>query len=167
VLRGLRVLVVSLGFCKVPRVLCRWCPPQIKYRRQRHHRQYVGAMLARAIAAPARARSIDTQLLAIADAADRRSRDRFHIGSDALLDVGGRRQHGAEGRKIVLGGIESSLPLATQDLQLSALGIGSRSGRGYGYGRNVGVTVGRKPLIAGSLHRFQRHWAYCQYLVEA
>jgi hypothetical protein len=39
----------------------------------------------------------------------------------------------------------------TKDLRLSALRIGSRSGRGYGYGRDVGVSVGRKPLITGSL----------------
>src|SRR3954470_21959185 len=34
---------------------------------------------------------------------------------------------------------------------LSALCVGSGSGRGDGYGRNVGVTIGRKPFIAGSM----------------
>ena len=41
---------------------------------------------------------------------------------------------------------------------LSALCVGSGSGRGDGYGRNVGVTSGRKPLIARSLTASSGWW---------
>src|SRR4051794_25942495 len=42
--------------------------------------------------------------------------------------------------------------------KLSALCVGSGSGRGDGYGRNVGVTIGRKPLVAGSLTTSSGWW---------
>src|SRR4051812_38512002 len=41
---------------------------------------------------------------------------------------------------------------------LSAPCVGSGSGRSDGYGRNVGVTIGRKPLIAGSLTASSGWW---------
>src|SRR4051812_8581884 len=41
---------------------------------------------------------------------------------------------------------------------LSALCVGGRSGRGDGYGCNVGVTSGRKPFIPGCLTAGSGWW---------